>query len=99
MAFTLLRRPWAVVLKPGVLALFAAMSLGGGMLIASQRSKRTGVLELGWQEAVLAGALVVAGLILHETGHAVVARVTGRRVERLEFGFAGGAVTSGDTTP
>lgn len=99
MAFTFIRRPWPVILKPGVFGLFVVMSLGAGMLIATQRSRLTGVLELGWQEATLAGALVVAGLILHETGHAVAARVTGRRVERLEFGFAGGAVTSGDTTP
>jgi len=99
MTFTLLRRPWAVVLKPGLIVLFAAMSLGGGMLIATQRSRLTGQLVLTWQEAAVTGALVVAGLVLHETGHAVAAQATGYRVERLEFGFAGGAATSGDTTP
>ncbi|WP_284974683.1 M50 family metallopeptidase [Arthrobacter sp. efr-133-TYG-104] len=99
MTITILRRPWPVVLKPGLLPLFAAMSLGGGLLIASQRSKLTGQMVLSWQEAALTGVLVVAGLILHETGHAVAAQATGRKVERLEFGLAAGAVTSGDTTP
>jgi hypothetical protein len=45
------------------------------------------------------GALAVAGPILHEAGHTVAAQVTGRTVGRLEFGLAGGAVTSRDTTP
>jgi membrane-associated protease RseP (regulator of RpoE activity) len=99
MTFTLLRQPWPVILKPGLLALFATMSLGAGMLISTRRLALTGHLVLTWQEAVLAGTLVVSGLILHETGHAVAARATGRTVERLVFGFAGGAATSGDTTP
>lgn len=99
MTFTLLRRPWTVILKPGLLGLFAAMTLGGAMLIFSRRLTLTGQASLTWQEAALAGALVVTGLVLHETGHAIAAQATGRKVERLEFGFAGGAATSGATTP
>ncbi|GAA4034342.1 hypothetical protein GCM10023063_17910 [Arthrobacter methylotrophus] len=99
MHFTVLRAPWPIVLKPGLLVLFGLLSLGGGMLIASGRAQSTGTLTLTWQEAVLSGALALAALIIHETGHAVVAHATGRTVERLEFGLAGGAVTSGDTTP
>ncbi|HEX9088369.1 MAG TPA: peptidase M50 [Arthrobacter sp.] len=99
MTFTLLRRPWPVILKPGILVLFAAMSVGGGMILSLRRLQNTGEMVLTWQECALTGALVVAGLVLHETAHAVVARATGRMVERLEFGFAGGAATSGDTTP
>lgn len=99
MTFTLLRRPWAVLLKPGIIGLFAAMSVGGGMILSMRRLQSTGLLMLTWQECAITGALVVAGLVLHETAHAVVAQATGRMVERLEFGFAGGAATSGDTTP
>lgn len=99
MTLTILRRPWPVVLKPGILALFAALSIGGGMLVATRRLQHTGQLWLTWQDAATVGALCIAGLILHETGHAVAAKATGRTVERLEFGLAGGAVTSGDTTP
>jgi hypothetical protein len=39
----------------------------------------------------------MAGLVIHETGYAMAAKATGRTVERLEFGLAGGAVTSGHT--
>ncbi|ACL41897.1 peptidase M50 (plasmid) [Pseudarthrobacter chlorophenolicus A6] len=99
MQITVLRAPWPVVLKPGLLALFAALSVGGGMLVATRRLQHTGHLWLTWQDAAAVGALTIAGLVLHETGHAVAARATGRLVERLEFGLAGGAVTSGDTTP
>lgn len=99
MTFTLFRNPWSVILKPGLLVLFAAMSVGGGMILSTRRFQSTGQLVLTWQECALTGALVVAGLVLHETAHAVAAQVTGRMVQRLEFGFAGGAVTSGDTTP
>lgn len=99
MTLTVVRAPWPVVLKPGLLALFAALSLGGGMLLATQRFQHTGQLWLTWQEAAIIGALSIAGLVLHEAGHAVAAQATGRTVERLEFGLAGGAVTSGDTTP
>jgi Zn-dependent protease len=99
MTLTIFRRPWPVVLKPGVLALYAALALGGGTLIAARRLQLTGHLSLTWQEAALTGALALAGLVIHETGHAAAARATGRTVERLEFGLAGGAVTSGDTTP
>lgn len=94
-----LRTPWPVVFKPGLLVLFAALALGGGLLVATRRLQHTGELWLTWQDAATIGALCIAGLILHETGHAVAAKATGRTVERLEFGFAGGAVTSGDTTP
>lgn len=93
------RSPWPIVLKPGLLVLFAALSIGGGMLVATQRLQLTGQLYLSWQDAATVGALSIAGLIIHETGHAVAAKITGRSVERLEFGLAGGAITSGDTTP
>lgn len=96
---TVLRAPWPVILKPGLLALFIALSIGGGMLVATKKLEYTGQLWLSWQEAAAVGVLCIAGLILHETGHAVAAKATGRTVERLEFGLAGGAVTSGDTTP
>lgn len=99
MTFTLLRRPWPVVLKPGLLVLFASLAVGAGLLIASRRLQLTGELAITWQEASLTGALALAGLVIHELGHAVAAQATGRTVERLEFGLAGGAVTSGDTTP
>lgn len=99
MTLTVLRAPWPVVLKPGLLVLFLALSIGGGMLVATRRLQHTGQLWLTWQDAATVGALCIAGLVLHETGHAVAAKATGRTVERLEFGLAGGAVTSGDTTP
>lgn len=99
MTFTLLRRPWPVVLKPGLLVLFASLAVGAGLLIASRRLQLTGELAITWQEASLTGALALAGLVIHELGHAAAAQATGRTVERLEFGLAGGAVTSGDTTP
>lgn len=99
MQLTVLRTPWPVVLKPGLLALFACLALGGGMLVASGRFQSTGQLMLSWQEVALTGALALAALVVHETGHAVAAHATGRTVERIEFGLAGGAVTSGDTTP
>jgi hypothetical protein len=42
MELTALRAPWLVVLKPGLLVLFACLSLDGGMLIASGRSSPPG---------------------------------------------------------
>lgn len=99
MHLTVLRAPWPVILKPGLLVLYVSLSLCGGMLIASGRFQATGQLVLTWQETALTGALVLAGLVIHETGHAIVAHATGRTVERLEFGLAGGAITSGDATP
>ncbi|WP_354214824.1 M50 family metallopeptidase [Arthrobacter sp. UYCo732] len=99
MTLTILRAPCPIVLKPGLLALFIALSVCGGMLVATRRLQYTGELWLTWQEAATVGALSIAGLMLHEAGHAFAARATGRTVERLEFGLAGGAVTSGNTTP
>lgn len=99
MTLTVLRSPWPVVLKPGLPILFIAISIAGGMLVATQRFEQTGHLFLTWQEAAIVGSLSIAGLVLHETGHAVAAHATGRTVERLEFGLAAGAVTSGNTTP
>lgn len=99
MSLTILRRPWLITLKPGVLALYAALALGGGALIAVRRLQLAGQMSATWQEAALAGVLALAGLFIHETGHAVAAQATGRTVERLEFGLAGGALTSGATTP
>lgn len=98
MTLTVLRSPWPVILKPGLLVLFIALSAGGGMLVATRRLQHTGQMWLTWQDAATVGALCITGLVLHETGHAVAAKATGRNVERLEFGLAGGAVTSGDTT-
>lgn len=98
MRHTVLRTPWPVVLKPGLLILFASLVLAGGVLIASGRSRSTGLLEVTWDESVLAGSLALAGLVLHETGHAVAAHLAGRTVERLEFGMSGVAATSGTTT-
>lgn len=98
MPLTVLRTPWPVVLKPGLLALFASLTLAGGMLIAQARFPAAGRLQVDWHEALLAGALALAALVLHETGHAAAARLTGRTVERLEFGMSGVAATSGDTT-
>lgn len=93
-AFALARRP-----QTRAAVLFLAISIAGGMVVATQRYGKTGHVFLAWQEAALVGALSIAGLVLHETGHAVAAKMTGRRVERLEFGLAAGAVTSGGTTP
>lgn len=99
MTVTILRRPWPLILKPGVLALYAALAVGGGLLIAARRSQLTGQLTLTWPEAALTGAMALAGLVIHEAGHAVATQATGRTVERLEFGLAGGTFTSGTTTP
>lgn len=98
MHLTILRSPWPVVLKPGLVVLFGSLTLAGGMLITNGRYAVTGQFQLSWQEAVLAGALALAALVLHETGHGVAAHLTGRIVERLEFGMSGMAATSGDTT-
>lgn len=63
------------------------------------RFQSTGVLSFAWGEALIAGLLAFVALFIHETGHAVVGRMVGRKVLRLQFGLAGGAITSGDTTP
>lgn len=98
MHLTVLHTPWPVVLKPGILALFASLVVAGGMLIAQARFPEAGRLQVQWHEAILAAGLALAALVLHEAGHAVAAHLTGRTVERLEFGMSGVAATSGDTT-
>lgn len=96
----ILRTPWfPIVFKPGVIALFVLMTLGSWMLIAGQQQKMTGEFTLLHPEAILAGFLAIVGLLIHELGHAFPALLSGRRVERVQIGFAGGAVTSGDSTP
>lgn len=90
---------WPIVIKLGALGMIFAMMICGGMLIASQRQEMTGQAFITWQEAAIAGILAFTSLVLHENGHAFAARFTGRKVLWLQFGFAGGAVTSGNSTP
>jgi Zn-dependent protease len=95
-----IRTPWfPIVFKPGAIALFVLMTVCSWILIADQQQKITGELSLMRPEAILAGMLSIVGLLIHELGHAVTALLTGRRVERIQIGLAGGAVTSGDSTP
>lgn len=95
-----LHTPWfPIVFKTGAIALFVVMTLCSWILIAGQQQKMTGELSLLRPEAILAGFLCVVGLLIHELGHAVSALLTDRRVERVQIGFAGGAITSGDSTP
>lgn len=90
---------WPIVIKWGALALTLAYMVAGGFFLFTKRAEITGIYSVAWYEAAVIGVLVMLGLFLHETGHAVAARLTGRKVIRLQFGLAGGAVTSGDSTP
>lgn len=92
-------RWFPIVFKPGAIALFVLMTFASSLLIAGQQQKMTGTLSLLHPEAVLAGFLAIVALLIHELGHAVSAQISGRRVERVQIGLAGGAVTSGDSTP
>lgn len=94
------RTPWfPIVFKSGSLVLLTMMSLCAGILMAAQRKTSIGDPSVMWQEAFFAGLLGVIGLTLHELGHAIAGRMTGRTVVRIQIGLAGGAITSGDSTP
>lgn len=90
---------WPIVVKPGALILLTAYMVAGGIFLFAKRLELTGVDSIAWYEAAAIGVLVITGLFFHETGHAIAGRMTGRKVLRLQFGLAGGAVTSGDSTP
>lgn len=90
---------WPIVVKPGALILLTAYMVAGGFFLFTKRLELTGANSVAWYEAVTIGVLVLTGLFFHESGHAVAGKMTGRKVLRLQFGLAGGAVTSGDSTP
>lgn len=90
-------RWFPIVFKPGAVALFVLTTLCSWMLIAGHPVSSG--MSYFRPEAVLSGLLCLVGLLIHELGHAVSAQLSGRKVERVQIGLAGGSVTSGDSTP
>lgn len=75
-----------------------AMSAASGYLLGTVRFHTTGSFSIQWWEAVLAGVLTLSAVAVHELAHAVTGAVTGRRIERIEFGLKIGVVSAGDST-
>ncbi|MCU1520923.1 MAG: peptidase, partial [Arthrobacter sp.] len=69
-----------------------------GFLLGTFRFNATGTFELQWWEGILAGALALSAVAAHEVAHALVGALTGRRIERIEFGLKIGMVSAGDST-
>jgi Zn-dependent protease len=90
---------WSIVFKWGSFVMMGLFIIAAGMLSSKIAAGTTGTFSFIWTDAVIAGSLAYLSLFLHENGHAVAARFTGRKVLRLQFGIAGGAVTSGNSTP
>lgn len=85
----------SVLVRPGVIVLLVLLTAAVNALLGVAKA------GAGFRpvEAFLGALLVLGALVLHEAGHAVVGHLSGRRIHRLEFGMAGAAVSSGDTTP
>lgn len=81
-----------VLVRPGVIVLLVLLTAAVNALL--------GVTGAGSRpvDALLGALLVLGALVLHEAGHAIVGRLTGRRIHRLEFGLAAAVISSGDST-
>jgi hypothetical protein len=89
---------WPLHLHPGFLVIIVAWSAACGFLLGTFRFNATGTFELQWSEGILAGALALSAVAAHEVAHALVGALTGRRIERIEFGLKIGMVSAGDST-
>jgi hypothetical protein len=89
---------WTVRIHPGFLWMTLAMSVACGFLLGAVRFRDTGEFAVQWWEAAVAGVLAMSAIVVHEFAHAVVGAATGRRIERVDFGFKIGVVSGGDST-